>query len=254
MHQPNYITASMIDKQILTENLAILKLKPETKFKFEPGQYATLEMEGTLRPYSICSSPQEDTIELFLEMVPDSLRKPISLTPKLFHLHKGDPVHLLSKAKGKFTLDETAHTHVMVCTVTGIAPFMSMIRAYLNGYYENINLKEPIYLFQGASYLDEFGYLEELKSYEKIGKLVYVPTVSRPQEEHNRAWQGQTGRVNDILEDFFKRYKITPKDTLIYLCGHRGMIEALGNKRETPQKPLGKLIQKGYSIQTEAYF
>ena len=176
-----------------------------------------------------------------------------SLTPKLNALKIGETVSLRPKAKGAFVLDEKAQTHVMISTVTGVAPFVSMVRHYLAGHYSQTFLK-PLYVFQGASYLDEFGYLEELTAAQKSGKVVYIPTISRPKEAKNASWKGQTGRVNLIIDDYFKKLSITPESTSIYLCGNQNMIDALANKKPSSDKPLGKLVEKGFTVKEEVYF
>lgn len=252
--QQNYIQTHVVQKKTLSQALAILTLKPSHPFEFKPGQYCTVVMDEIARPYSICSAPHEGLLELFLEIVPDELRQSTSLTPKLFHLNIGDTVFIRKKAKGLFLLDPTASTHVFVATVTGIAPFISMIRSYVHGYYQPMLIQEPFYVFQGASYGDEFGYDAQLKSLETTGVLRYIPTVSRPNEERNQNWHGKTGRVNLILEPYLEEFKIGPKNTMIYLCGHRGMIEYLGNHREKSGKPLGTLVKKGYQTKEEIYF
>jgi len=56
-------------------------------FNFLPGQYATLGVEDggkrIERPYSIASSPSEDEVEFFFELVPEG-----ALTPQLHKLHR----------------------------------------------------------------------------------------------------------------------------------------------------------------------
>ena len=58
------------------------------EFKFAPGQYATLGVQGPLkrseRPYSIVSSPYESEIEFFFELVPHG-----ELSPLLHKLQPG---------------------------------------------------------------------------------------------------------------------------------------------------------------------
>ncbi|MBI2608106.1 MAG: hypothetical protein HYW47_00715 [Deltaproteobacteria bacterium] len=202
------ITAEIVQKKNLTPELWILWLKPSQKFEWQPGQYCTLGFEGTERPYSICSAPSEGIVELFLEVVPENLKTERSLTPKLLELDVGTHIEMRAHAKGRFLVDKTCTTRVMVATVTGIAPFISMIRAHMEGYYGEC--KKPFYIFQGVSYMDEFGYEEELKRYHAKGKVYYVPTVSRPQEPRNKAWRGEIGRVNEILDRYFKKLAIQP--------------------------------------------
>jgi NAD(P)H-flavin reductase len=51
-----------------------------------------------------------------------------------------------------------------------------------------------------------------------------VPTVSRPDEERNTGWVGARGRVNAICREYLERFNLPKADTLIYTCGHPGMI------------------------------
>src|ERR1700733_6166467 len=110
-------------------DLWTFRIQAGGEFKFVPGQYATLgaEHEGkrTERPYSIVSAPFEDEVEFFFELVPEG-----ALTPRLYKLQPGDELLMRKIPKGKFTLDtesERKH-HLLVSTVTGVAPFVSFVR------------------------------------------------------------------------------------------------------------------------------
>jgi ferredoxin--NADP+ reductase len=69
--------------------LWMIRIQAGGEFKFTPGQYATLGVEGpdkrSERPYSIVSSPYESEIEFFFELVPHGL-----LTPQIYTLQVGD--------------------------------------------------------------------------------------------------------------------------------------------------------------------
>lgn len=256
--------ALVVKRQDITDDLMKLWLEPPQEFQpFKPGQYCTIGVNGIERPYSIASAPHEALIELFLELIPDKFRTPKSLTPMLWKLHEGDTVSIRPKAKGTFLLDESVFTHAMIATVTGVAPFVSMLRAMRNGYYASLGPYQWFHVFQGASYCCEFGYNEELETHdgelEEMRKgnhrpIIYVPTVSRPNESLNKLWTQQAGRVNVIVEQYFHAMSICPKDATIYLCGNEGMVDDLGNTRVTPDKPLGKLIAKGYNVKQEIFF
>lgn len=226
-------TARVVARKDHTPDLMTLWLKPAAPFTFRPGQYCTIGLEGIERPYSIVSSPDEPWLELFIELVPHG-----QLTPRLWRLRVGDEVSLRSKAKGLFTIDTSFRHHLMVATVTGIAPFVSMIRYYigrgLTGHH--------FYVLHGASYHDELVYDAELSQLAEARPdiLRYVPTVSRPHEERNRCWRGQTGRVNTIVEEYIERFELSPEDTLVYLCGHAGMISDVKSRL----KPYGWRIKE----------
>jgi ferredoxin/flavodoxin---NADP+ reductase len=195
-------------------------------FKFSPGQYATLGVEAdgkrSERPYSIVSSPYEKGLEFFFELVPEG-----ELTPKLYTLQLGDDMLMRKVPKGRFMLEtKTARTnHLLVCTVTGIAPFISYIRTLYRDWKEGKYPSEhKLYLLMGASRSWEFGYVEEvLKAAQEVPWLTAAPTISRPWEDNG--WKGETGRVDDLLRKYADLWGLTGDNCIAYLCGHPEMIE-----------------------------
>jgi ferredoxin--NADP+ reductase len=124
-----HYVARILERQDLSEDLWVIKVDPGGPFSFKAGQYATLgvEQDGKRieRAYSIVSSPYEEGLEFFVELVPQG-----GLTPKLYKLQKGDTMLCRKIAKGRFTLDlRSGRTHhLLLATVTGIAPFVSYAR------------------------------------------------------------------------------------------------------------------------------
>ena len=231
--------ARLVSRRDVTEDLMVIRLEPEIEFRFKAGQYCTLGIGSVERAYSIVSAPEEPHLEIFVELVPppDGV-----LTPMMWKLKVGDSMSIRPRAKGIFTTDERYQHHLMVATVTGIAPFISTIRSYLNlG-----GTDHKFYVLQGASYVDEFTYKDELEGLARNypGTIVYVPTISRPTEDKNSAWRGVTGRVNAIVEERIDTDGLDPKSTLVYACGHPGMIEDV-NERLNP---------RGFKIKEERYW
>lgn len=212
--------ASIIRRVDVTPDLWLVWLKPQVPYTFKPGQYITIGVDGVERPYSIVSAPYEAEIELFIELVP--LPAGV-LTPVLHKLGAGTVVSMRPKAKGVFTFEEQYANHLMVATVTGAVPYVSILRQYLHDGRRG----HRFYILHGASYQDEFTYDKELMrlSREHPNSIRYVPTVSRPQEERNRGWRGETGRVNTLVEKYLKLWDLERPTTLVYACGHPGMIE-----------------------------
>jgi ferredoxin--NADP+ reductase len=233
---PELLKAKVVGRVDLTDTLMIMKIKPETRFTFIPGQYCTTFLGDTVGDYSIVSSPHEEFLEFFVELVPEG-----ELTPKLWQVKVGDTLSIWPRAQGVFTFDDRYPNQVMVATVTGIAPFMSMIRHYLH----NGILSHNFYILQGASYQDEFGYRDELEKLSKEHRnIIYIPTVSRPEEERNKGWQGERGRVNFIVEKCIQKFSLTPESTIVYACGHPRMVEDVEQK----------LVNKGYRVREEKYW
>ena len=71
-----------------------------------------MEHEGQRieRAYSLVSSPYEDTLEFFLELVPQG-----ALTPHLYKLNEGDNLFCRKIAKGRFTLDLRSGERIICC-------------------------------------------------------------------------------------------------------------------------------------------
>ncbi len=222
---PAFPKAYLVDRRDVTDDLMVIKLEPEEggTFNFKPGQYCTLGLGSIERAYSIASAPHERQLEIFVELVPDG-----ELTPLMWRLQQGDAMSVRPRAKGIFTMDQKAHHHFMLSTVTGVSPSISMVRDYLFNQREG----HVFYVLLGASYCDELTYDDELADLAKNHPDVvkFVPTVSRPSDPRNEEWNGARGRVNAIAEEYLERFQLPKDDTLVYACGHPGMIEEMKAK------------------------
>jgi ferredoxin--NADP+ reductase len=223
-----HFLARIVERRDLSPDLWLLRVDPGGPFEYRAGQYATLgfERDGKRieRAYSIVSSPYEKSLEFFIELVPHG-----ELTPHLFNLKVGDTLLCRKIAKGRFTLDlRSGRTqHLLVSTVTGIAPFVSYVRTLYRDWESGDNPMpggHKLYCLQGGSRSWEFGYREELEHIATEAPwFEYVATVSRPWEDEN--WTGQTGRVDDLLRKYADSWGLRPETTTAYLCGHPSMVE-----------------------------
>ncbi len=220
-----YQKVKIVHRKDYAQDLWSIRVQPEQRLAFRPGQYATLGVEkgGRVieRPYSIVSSPLEDEIEFFFELVPAG-----EITPPLYELHMGDTLLMRRQAKGLFTLDgKSGHQqHYLVSTVTGVAPYVSMVRTLAREADQGRAPDVRLVLMQAASRSWEFAYREELEGVAKgSGWLQYIPTVSRPWEDSG--WRGEVGRIEDVLRKYQDSLGLEPSNTTAYLCGHPNMIE-----------------------------
>jgi len=211
-------------------------------FIFKAGQYCTLGINGVERAYSIVSAPFQSAgcqplLEIFVGLVRDG-----ELTSRIGELDIGDSMSIRPRAKGRFLLDKRAHHHFMVATVTGVAPYMSIIRQYLH----EGGTGHKFYVLLGASYQDELTYDAQLAGLALAypDSVMFIPTISRPDEERNAEWEGVKGRVNAIAEGYLKKLKLPKNDTLVYACGHPGMIEDIKER----------LVPKGWKIEEERFW
>jgi ferredoxin--NADP+ reductase len=212
-------TATLVRRVDVAATLRKLWLQPASPFVFTPGQYCTIGIGGRERPYSIASAPHESALELFVELLPPPSG---TLTPLLFELAVGAEVTLRAMAKGRFVLRPEFTHHVLVATVTGVAPYISMIRAHL---HHPVGTPQ-FHVLVGASHADEFGYADELAAWDAAHAFVHhLPSVSRPADAQNVRWTGATGRINTQIEAYLATHALPCDETCVYACGHPGMVE-----------------------------
>jgi ferredoxin/flavodoxin---NADP+ reductase len=239
--------------RVLKDDLEIVRIKPEEGEipDFKAGQFVTLAVnnpaDGKIvrRAYSIASPPeQKKHFELLIRWVKKPL--PGRLTTQLFNRQEGDEISWL-KPTGIFTINEKMHDGspderrlVLIGGGTGLAPFISY-----SLHLKAIGSKREIIVLHGASYVDELSYRELLTDLEEEsldkGKdswnFRYRASVSRPQEQLNRSWGGQKGRVESFLRpesnsnksplEELVGEKITPENTSFYVCGWQGTVDGV---------------------------
>jgi len=273
--------ATLTYAQLLKEDLGIFRLVPKEGNvpDFKPGQFLTIGMpvkaEGgkiVRRAYSIASHPENKKC---FEFVIRWVRKPFPgrLTTELFNAKEGDEIRWLNPT-GHLTINDELpngepDTRRIVCIGggTGLAPFVSYAQ-----HLHDIGDKREIVVLHGASYVDELSYKQLLTDLENESvdrgadkwNFKYRAAISRPQEWFNRAWKGQTGRVeqflrakmdeNSPLEELVGE-KITKENTMFYICGWQGTIDGtmdyLENKDFVTER--NKRGDGSYEVKFESY-
>jgi ferredoxin/flavodoxin---NADP+ reductase len=243
------LNAIVIERVEVTPELIILRVKPNEGEipPFKAGQFAILglppaaarielsdteeeeEIKGRKAPlirraYSIASaSNQNEYLEFYITLVRSG-----ELTPRLFHLRRGDELFLGKKITGMFTLDQipTESNLVFVATGTGLAPYMSMIRTMLP-----LHPNRRVAIVHGARHSWDLGYISELYHLSShYDNFHYLPIISRPKIEP-LPWHGATGYVQDIWKS--GRWQkvwgadLQPKKDHLFLCGNPVMIEMM---------------------------
>ena len=237
-----FFTATITSRTDFSEDLWAICVEPGGPFSFAAGQYATLGAAGSERlverAYSILSSPYEPELEFFIELVPEG-----ELTPRLHTLNVGDTLSIRRAAKGRFLHEVMTGTtdHLFLCTVTGVAPFLSLARTLVRDWRAGTFTGDRrLFLVQGASRSSELGYREELERLAgEVPWLTYVPTVSRPWDD--AGWRGETGRVDDVIRKYADQWFPAGADATAHLCGHPAMIEhakAILSRRGWPKERL----------------
>jgi ferredoxin--NADP+ reductase len=240
-----HVEAVVTSRRDVSSDLWMVRLRPEERIAFLPGQYLTVGLPGpdrlVERPYSVASSPREDELEFFLELVPGG-----HLSPHLYDIPVGGRVWIRRAPKGRFLFDDASGrtNHFMVATVTGAAPFVSMIR-------ELVARHEPvahrIALLQAASISRDLGYCDELSEYARRHPwFIYIPTLSRPWLDP--AWSGEVGRAEDVVRKHMDVLGFTPSVTTAYACGNPEMVEKVKSILERANFPKDAIKQELYWV------
>mgnify|MGYP005844988015 CR=1 FL=1 len=209
--------ARILERREIAPGLLRLRVERPSAFEYRAGQHVKFGLPRNLRSYTLVSAPHEPHLEFFIELQPGG-----RLSEPLRSVGESTRTALGPAAKGSFVIDSAVSNHVFVATVTGIAPFVSMLRDQARRGFS----AGRFIILHGASYAQELGYGDELGALAaaRPDRIQYLPTVSRPQEARNSGWTGATGRVDTHLEPALRDPGLPAGDTAIYACGHSGMI------------------------------
>jgi ferredoxin-NADP reductase len=226
----------LLDRRPVTGDLLRLTLSRPRGFRYLPGQHVKMGVPGLLRTYSFVSAPYQSHLEFFVELFPSG-----RLSDRLRRIRPGAAMALGDRASGRLRLDPKRANQLMIATVTGIAPYLSLLRHHLH----ESGAGHRFVILHGASHADELGYAGELSALAQRhpGTIGYVPTVSRPDSPRNSDWRGERGRVESLVEPIIQRFRLRPADTAAFACGHPGMVG-------TVAALLGKL---GFATSTEPF-
>ena len=221
---------------------------------FEAGQFARLALpappgsrEPMLgRPYSFVNSPVQAPHEFYFIIVPEG-----PLSPRLAHLEPNDPIWLLPRANGFFTVAELPSTEVLWClaTGTGIGPYLSILRT-----------SDPWAKFDRCVLVHAVRHAEELTYQDTIaqiasshaGAFTYVPMVSR--ETHPGALAGRIpAAIGDRRLEMRAGIALSPENSHVMLCGNPAMVEDTQKLLETLGMRKHRRREPGH-VTTETYW
>ena len=174
------------------------------------------------RAYSIASSSTQEYVEFYITLVHSG-----SLTPRMFNLEIGDKIWMGKKATGMFTIAEIPEEQnvILIATGTGVAPYMSMLRA------NALKRSGKIMVIHGAANSWDLGYSSELMLLESMfDNFSYHPTITEPDKEP-AGWSGDVRFIQDIWEDNIVEkslgFKPNKDDTHVFLCGNPRMVNGM---------------------------
>ena len=183
----------------------VLRLPPNSNFKFIPGQYVNLIKGDIRRSYSISGfSKNNFKIEFFIKQYPKG-----KMSSYLFNSSNKDDLLRIEGPLGTFFYREKPEIKnvVFLATGTGIAP----IKCILEDHSRRWDSDTKIFLIWGARKTDDFFWKPVADS-----NVQFIPTLS----QQDKSWDGEFGYVQDVairrIPDF--------SETLVFACGSNDMI------------------------------
>ncbi|MBK9022620.1 MAG: oxidoreductase [Saprospiraceae bacterium] len=220
---PKWIEAEVIKTISETDRVKRIWINPETDEMITaiPGQFITFDLpvgEKRLqrwKSYSIANYVQEGIIELCVAKMEGGLGSAYLCD----EIKVGDKLKFKGP-EGVFVLPDTLpYKVVMVCTGTGLAPFLAMLQMALgNAEYDHIDF----HLIFGTRYEKDLLYYSDLLEFRKYKNFKLDVALSRYEGDG----PFHKGYVHSIYQNTYNNNGPQP---LFMLCGWQAMIdEAVG--------------------------
>lgn len=212
----SWLEGTVLENRHWTESLFSLKVQAP-RLAFAAGQFVRIALdidgERVARPFSMVNAPDDPVLEFYGIVVPEG-----PLSPRLAQLKAGDALYVAPNPAGFLVLSELpdAESLWLMSTGTGIAPFISILRA--GAVWKRFR---NVVLVHGVRHARELVYQEELKSFRS---LRYVPFVTR--ETAPRVLQGRIpAALRDGRLEAAAGLPIAPESSQIMLCGNPEMLK-----------------------------
>jgi ferredoxin--NADP+ reductase len=216
----SWLEGRVLENRHWTDALFSLRVQA-APLSFEAGQFVRIALdmeEGNAasrlaRPFSMVNPPQDPVLEFYGIVVPEG-----PLSPRLARLAPGDTLYVASNPAGFLVLSELpdAETLWLLCTGTGIAPFLSILRTEAPWRrYRNVVLVHAVRRASELVYRDEISALKQLR---------YITMVSR--EAAPGALSGRIpAAVRDGRLEAAAGLGLAAETAQVMLCGNPDMLK-----------------------------
>lgn len=234
MTDSRWLKGTVAGRRQWTKSLFSLYIEADP-IKFEAGQFVKLALPDpdaagvqgdaglTGRPYSFVNAPGDRPHEFYCATVPQG-----PFSPRLAALVAGDVVWVARQPAGFLVMSEVpdAHSLWLMCTGTGIGPFLSILRTE-----SPWKRYARIVLVQGTRRMAERthrGIIEAL-TVEHPGQFQTISLLTRDPVRDEGAMLA--GRIPQAIADgrleAAVAMELKPGSAQVMLCGNPGMIEGV---------------------------
>lgn len=212
-----FVAATVIDKQVLNDDILRLRLRPGSEIRYRPGQFVNLRTgHGHVRSYSIASVPDVDEgLEFHIRRLPDGQ------VSGWVHdvLVSGDALEIQGPAGDCFYVPgRPDQPLLLIGTGSGLAPLWGIIRDALRQGHRG-----PIHLYHGSRRPAGLYLTNELRGLMRDHpNFRYTPCLSG---DHVPSGYRSGRAAHVALEDHPDL-----KGWRVFLCGHPDMVAATRRK------------------------
>jgi 3-phenylpropionate/trans-cinnamate dioxygenase ferredoxin reductase subunit/benzoate/toluate 1,2-dioxygenase reductase subunit len=224
--EPEPMEAEVTAVEQVASEIVRLELSVPEKIVFEPGQYVRIHPRGAeaSRSYSMANVPGTDRLEFYIRLVAGGAFSSWLATAKA-----GDLVDI-SAPHGTFFLRHEDRPRLFVAGGTGIAPFLSMLRAVAG---DSSAPQLPTTIVIGARTPGHLLAMEELQQLK-----AKLPGLSI----HLAVEQGDdSGAHHGYPTDLIQTLQLDAS-TRVYLCGPPPMVEAGRHAAESAGLPRKEVL------------
>jgi len=216
-----WFETEVVENRHWTESLFSLRVEG-APLAFDAGQFVriALDIDGArvARAFSMVSAPSDPVLEFYGVVVPEG-----PLSPRLARLRAGERLWVASNPAGFLVLSEIPDADALwlMSTGTGIAPFLSMLRAGTPWQrFKHVVLVHAVRHARELTYRDDIDKARAAQG----SRFVYVPVASR--EDSPPALRG---RIPALLRDgrleAAAGLKLAPAGSQVMLCGNPDMLK-----------------------------
>lgn len=218
------------------------------KFTYKSGQYLTLKFnlkgEEVRRSYSLCSSPNEDTLRIGVKRVKNGLvSNHINNNIKI-----GDTIEVMLP-DGRFFADvkpQNYKTYYLFAGGSGITPVLSILKSVLHT--EKHSFVNMIYANRSQDTIMFQSELEQLQA-QYSDRFILVHYLSQP----NTSWLKketltfEKGRVDaDAVQAFMNECPPYAQNTEYYICGPEKMKESIVKSLQNIDVPKSRIFIESF--------
>ena len=199
----------LVDKTRLSPNTVEFTFIKPAGLQHKAGQHVLLKLpflnykdkRGPLRPFTLSSSPEQDSLVITTRMSESGYKKTLSELDSQAELHMLGP-------RGEFILYESSSSRVLIAGGIGITPFLSMLKninwdqsGAIDLYYSNKSKTDAVYH-------TFFSSLQQTQP-----KFNYFPIYTQ-----------QGGEQSRRIDKSFLQDLLNPDTLSFYVCGPPRMV------------------------------